>query len=114
VESAEFALRGTRRRVKVTPFLMARYPVTVTEYERFVDSDSLGEISRPEQWEISFVIPTAPSQEYRVLRGSGWVSPPGHLRASPPSLHVATPGARSREFGFRCTQDLPLLVLARE
>jgi hypothetical protein len=60
VEGAEFALGETGRQVRVAPFLMARYPVTVTEYERFVHSDAFDKLSEPKDWEYQLFYPNRP------------------------------------------------------
>lgn len=95
VEGAEFAMGGTKRRVKVAPFYIGRYPVTVTEYERFVNSDAFAELRKPEGWNKQLRYPNRP------VTGVSWFEASACCKWK----GVRLPAAEEWECAARCGRD---------
>jgi formylglycine-generating enzyme required for sulfatase activity/transcriptional regulator with XRE-family HTH domain len=106
VERAEFRMGETRRRVAVAPFAMARYPVTVVEYERFVkgrgyqkrelwSAGGFGQFSEPNGWTEQLQYPNRP------VTGVSWYEASAYCALKKARL----PSEEEWECAARCGRD---------
>jgi len=94
------------RQVTVAPFLMARYPVTVAEYERFVNSGGyqkkdwwtaggFGQFTEPEEWANQIRYPNRP------VTGVSWWEASAYCA----SIGVRLPSEEEWECAGRCGRE---------